>query len=55
MNRWICWIVGRWRTFKTGIRFIGCDLTEIEVVENATVVVSKCDVCGKYSISWERR
>ena len=65
MVKWLlnfdCAIKGIWRTlsatFKSGYihNVGGCNFVEEETINNASVVVSKCNHCGKYDVSWERK
>jgi hypothetical protein len=55
--RIICWLKGIWRSFPNILQgdfpIDGCDYVDIEEHKNCTVIVSKCEHCGKINISWE--
>ena len=54
INRWICKIVGLYRSVCCRANVDGCDLVEQEVDIPALVTVSQCEVCGRYSIGWKK-
>lgn len=54
MNRWICCIVGIWRTLRCGARVDGCDFHVQEENILARVQTLKCEVCGRETCGWQR-
>ena len=38
--------------WQGGFYIDGCDYVDIEEHKNKTVVISKCEHCGKIDISW---
>lgn len=54
LNRWICLLVGLWRTLWCGVPVSGCDFCVEEENILARVQTSKCDICGRYCCAWEK-
>jgi hypothetical protein len=56
LSRWICWLTGIYRWVSTGLGYLvsGCDWISLEVHENVTVIVDRCEICGARSITWHR-
>lgn len=54
LNRWQCLLKQIWRTIMTRYSVDGCDYVDIEEYTNCKVIISKCEVCGKTNITWEK-
>lgn len=52
MNRWICVLVGLWRSLWHGANVSGHDFVEDAVVEGARVEILRCEICGHYEMGW---
>lgn len=49
-----CWLEELYNLFRYQTRIDGHDWLEEEVHENVTVIISRCEHCGKQEISWKR-
>ena len=54
INRWICLLVGLWRSLRHWALVDGCDYEDQEVDVPALVTTSKCPICGRWSVDWKR-
>jgi len=51
-NKWICFVMGIWRSMRHQAHVSGCDYMEIEADIPALVTVNRCEVCGDVEIMW---
>ena len=54
INRWICVIVGLWRSLRHFAHVSGCDYVEQENDVPALVSTSRCEICGTWAVDWKR-
>lgn len=55
-NIWQCILIGVYNTLRYTFpdKMSGHSWVESEFHENCTVIITKCEVCGKTEISWHK-